>query len=155
MFFGVHKFGNTSSMMVIFLWKCSEFNQDFKIVQKNAKNAFFFWDNCIWVDLNMEKILWLRFQQCLIQLNILVVEGSSETGVFRHLFNHVFRARSSRETSAMRAMVFWKCSNLIYILKLQKKDDKTIFVSETIASELASLDFLYKVDNTCDRHSIS
>ena len=38
---------------------------------------------------------------------------------------------------------------------MQQRISKTIFVSEIIASELASLCSLYKAKNTCDRHSIS
>ena len=42
--------------------------------------------SCQWL-LNRIKVLWLRFQQCLCTFTMLIVEGSSEMGVFRHLSN--------------------------------------------------------------------
>ena len=38
---------------------------------------------------------------------------------------------------------------------MQQQVRKIVFVSEIIASELASLVFLYKEENTCERHSMS
>ena len=38
----------------------------------------------------MLKVLWFRFQKCLGPFNMLLKEGSSEAGLFRHLSNHVF-----------------------------------------------------------------
>ena len=38
---------------------------------------------------------------------------------------------------------------------MQKQIEKIFFVSEILASELASLGSLYKEENPCDRHSIS
>ena len=40
----------------------------------------------------MVKVLSFRFQQCFCVFRMLHVEGSSETGLFRHLFNHVSRS---------------------------------------------------------------
>ena len=49
-FFRVRNFRNTSAMRVIFFWKCSKFNPDFKNAKKNPENLFFyFWDNIIWI----------------------------------------------------------------------------------------------------------
>ena len=39
----------------------------------------------------MVKVLSFRFQQCFAQITMLLVEGSSETELFRLLSNHVFR----------------------------------------------------------------
>ena len=38
------------------------------------------------------KVLSLRFQQCFGWCTMLLVEGSSETGLFKRLFNHIFRS---------------------------------------------------------------
>ena len=40
--------------------------------------------------MNMIKVLWFRFQHCLGTFTMLLVEGSSQTGLFRQLSNHVF-----------------------------------------------------------------
>ena len=46
---GVCNFGNTLALSVIFVWKCSEFNVGFKILEKNFKKTFVFIDKCIWI----------------------------------------------------------------------------------------------------------
>ena len=56
----------------------------------------------------MVKLVSFRFQHCLIPVTMLLVEGSSETALFRHLFNHVFGVRNFRNTSAMTVIFFWK-----------------------------------------------
>ena len=38
----------------------------------------------------MTKVLPFRFQQCLVPLTMLLFEGFSEKGLFRHLSNHDF-----------------------------------------------------------------
>ena len=42
--------------------------------------------------INMVKVLSFKFQQCLGAFTMLLFEGSSETGPFRHWSNHVFRS---------------------------------------------------------------
>ena len=42
--------------------------------------------------IDMVKVVSFRFYRSLVPLTILFVQGSSETGLFRHLFNHVFRS---------------------------------------------------------------
>ena len=37
------------------------------------------------------KVVSFRHQQCLVPFTMLLVEGSSKTVLFRHVFNHVFR----------------------------------------------------------------
>ena len=56
------------------------FRQTFKpeLVSKGARNVV--------------KLLSFIFQQCFRPFNVLLVERSSETGVFRHLSNHVFQS---------------------------------------------------------------
>ena len=39
--------------------------------------------------MNMIKVLWCKFQQCLGTFTMLLVEGMSETGLFRHLSDDV------------------------------------------------------------------
>ena len=41
----------------------------------------------------MTKVLWDIFQQCLGKFTILLVEASSEMGLFRHLSDYVFGVR--------------------------------------------------------------
>ena len=42
--------------------------------------------------INMVKVLSFRFQKCFGLFTMLIVEGFSQTGLFRHLPNHVFRS---------------------------------------------------------------
>ena len=71
--------------------------------------------------MNMVKVLPLRFQECLGPFARLVVEGFSETELFRHLSNYFFRTGSVEKA------------------KIQKK----FFASEIIASEDVAIDSLY------------
>ena len=48
-FFGDGNFENTSAMRVIFFWKCSKFNVDFRNEDRNWEKVFYFWDKCIWI----------------------------------------------------------------------------------------------------------
>ena len=36
-------------MRLIFFWKYSKFNADFKNAEKNWEKMFCFWDKCIWI----------------------------------------------------------------------------------------------------------
>ena len=58
--------------------------------------------------INMIKGLWCRFKQCLGICPILFLEGSSETGLFRHLSDYVFRVRNFKNKKSMRLMIFLK-----------------------------------------------
>ena len=58
----------------------------------------------------MIKVLWCRFQQCLGTFTILLVEASSETGLFRHLSDYVFGVR--------KIFSFWDNCIWIGIVKL-------------------------------------
>ena len=60
--------------------------------------------------MNMIKVLWCRFQQCLGTFTILLVEASSETGLFRHLSDYVFGVR--------KIFSFWDNCIWIGIVKL-------------------------------------
>ena len=84
-----------------------------------------------------------KFQQYLGTSAMMLIEGSSETGLFRHLSNHVFGVRNFENTKSMRVTFLSKCLNLNSISKLLKKIDKKFFVSEIIACELLPLNCLY------------
>ena len=74
---------------------------------------------------------------------MLLVEGSSEAGLFKHFNNDDFRVRIFGITRAVRVIFFSKF--LKFNLDGQneaKKIRKLFFVSEIIASELVSLDCL-------------
>ena len=47
----------------------------------------------------MVKVLLFSFQQCFGPFTMLLVEGSSETELFRHLSNHVFRSQAQKYIS--------------------------------------------------------
>ena len=58
--------------------------------------------------MNMTMVLWCRFQGCLGTFNILFVEASSETGLFRHLSDYDFGVRNFQNAKSMR-VIFFKC----------------------------------------------
>ena len=116
-----------------------KFNLDFKNAAKNWENFFPFSDNSIWIDIikfsvwktgylssaanvvtnstktvhfwsmNIIKVLWCRFQQCLGTFTMFLVEGCSEMGVFRHLSDDVFRVRHFENKKLWGSSFFSKC----------------------------------------------
>ena len=58
-----------------------------------------------------------RFQQCLGTFTILLVEACSETGIFRHLSDYLFRIRSFENTKAVTVIFFSKSSKFNIDLK--------------------------------------
>ena len=62
---------------------------------------------CQW-SRNMIQVMSCRFQQCLGTFTILLVEGTSATGHFRHLSYHVFRVRNLGNTKGIRLIFFSK-----------------------------------------------
>ena len=64
----------------------------------------------------MVKVLPFRFEQYFAPFTMLLVEGSSETGLFRHLF---FGVRKFKNTWAIRVIFFLK------IFKIECKFRKT------------------------------
>ena len=58
----------------------------------------------------MIKVLWCRFEQCLGKFPMLLLEGSSQTGLFRHLYDYVFGVRNFENTKSMRVVFFIKIS---------------------------------------------
>ena len=89
----------------------------------------------------MIKVLSFRLKLSFGPFTILLVEGFSEMGHFRHLANHVLGAHNFGNISAMRVTFFFEnVQNLILIPKLKKKNFlKEFFVSEIIGSELVTL----------------
>ena len=68
-----------------------------------------------------------RFQQCLVPLTMLVVEGSSETWLFRDLFSHVFRVPNFGNTSAMRVIFFFNFLKFNLDFKIAEKNSENVF----------------------------
>ena len=58
--------------------------------------------------MKMIKVVWCIFQQCLRTSAMLLLEGSSEAGLFRHLSNLVFGVRHVRNIKARRVIFFSK-----------------------------------------------
>ena len=68
----------------------------------------------------MVKELALRLNQCFDPFTMLPVDGSSQTGLFRHLFTHVFRDPYFRKYISFEGHIclkifkvwcrFWKCT---------------------------------------------
>ena len=58
--------------------------------------------------MKMIKMVWCIFQQCLRTSAMLLLEGSSEAGLFRHLSNLVFGVRHVRNIKARRVIFFSK-----------------------------------------------
>ena len=58
--------------------------------------------------MNMIKVTWCRFEQCLGRFTMLLVEESYETGLLRHLSNNIFGARNFGNAKPMRVIVFFK-----------------------------------------------
>ena len=93
---------------------------------------------------NMIKVLWCGFQQCLGMFTMLLVEGSSETGLFRYFSNHVFGVHNFGTTKAVRVIYYFKMFKIYAgFQKCSKKIRKKFFVSEIYPSEWVSLNCLY------------
>ena len=59
---------------------------------------------------------------------MLLVEMSSETSLFRHLSNHVFRSPYFRKYISYEGQLFFhNVQNLMYISKTRKKIDEKVF----------------------------
>ena len=89
---------------------------------------------------NMIKLLWCRFQQCLCTFTMLLVTWSSETRLFRRLSDHVFKVRDSRNTKSMRVIFFFsKYLTFIAHFKYGVKNSEKFFFSDIIGFGLVSL----------------
>ena len=75
---------------------------------------------------------------------MVLVERFSETMIFRHLSNHLFRSPQFWKYISYDDHPFFEnVQNLIYISKLQKKIERNFLVSEIIGSELFVSNCLY------------
>ena len=88
----------------------------------------------------MVNVLSCRSQQCFRPFPMLLVEGSSQTRLFRHLPNHVFcSVQFPKYLSYKGNLFFQNVQNLILVPKTQKKIQKRLFVFQIIASEFIAL----------------
>ena len=77
--------------------------------------------------MNMRKVVWCRFQQCLGTFTILFVEASPEKKLFGHLSNHVFRVGNFKNTKAVKVIFFFKCSKVNLDFKIAAKNWQIFF----------------------------
>ena len=61
--------------------------------------------------MNIIKTMWCRFEPRLGTFIMLLVEGFSETGLFRHLPSHVFRVGNFGNTKDLRVIFFFSKSS--------------------------------------------
>ena len=54
--------------------------------------------------MNMMRVLWCRFQQCLGRFTTLLVEQSSQTRLFKHLSSHVFGVHNFGNKKGMKVI---------------------------------------------------
>ena len=103
---------------------------------------------------SINMVLSFRFQQCLGSFTMFLVEGSSETGLFRHLSNHIFRSPSVQKHIIYQGhLLFWKCCKFNQDFHNAIKIGKMYF-SFLFASEHLAINCLYQEDNTCHRQSM-
>ena len=79
------------------------------------------------LSISMINLLWFKFQQCLGQFTMLLSETSSETGVFRHLSNHVFRVYISEIQNLWGSSFFSKCLKFIVDFENAAKNSEKVF----------------------------
>ena len=60
--------------------------------------------------MNMIKVLWRRLKKCFWKFTVFLVEGSSKTGLFRHLSDYVFWVRNFGKTKLWGSSLFLKYS---------------------------------------------
>ena len=74
---------------------------------------------------------------------MLLVGGSSERGLFRHLSKQTFRSPSVQKYISYEGIFFRKCSKLNLNLENGKKIEKKFLVSKIIASENVAINCLF------------
>ena len=76
----------------------------------------------------MTRCCFFSFEQCLCLFTMLLVEGFSQAGLFRHLSNHVFHSPYVQKyISYEDHLFFWKCSKLNLTLENAKKNWENSF----------------------------
>ena len=78
--------------------------------------------------LNMVKVLSFRFEQCLGPYTMLLVEGSSERGLFTHISNIVFRSPLVQKYISYECHFFFEnVQNWIWVSKMRKQNGEKVF----------------------------
>ena len=90
----------------------------------------------------MVRVLSFSFEQYFSPFTKLLVEGSSETRLLRHLSSDVFWSLKFKNTSGRRVIFFKKMFKIEFNLGNAKKKLQIIFVSEIIGSEYVAISFL-------------
>ena len=75
----------------------------------------------------MIKELWWRFQMSLGTFLMLLLKRSSETGLFRHLSNHLFGVRNFRNTNPMKVIFFKRNSKFHVDFKNEVRNSEKVF----------------------------
>ena len=76
----------------------------------------------------MVQVLSPRMQQCLSQFTMLLIEGSFETGLFRHLSNYVFGSLEFRINISYEGHLFFrKCSKFSADFQNEEKNAEKDF----------------------------
>ena len=77
--------------------------------------------------MNMIKVLWRRFQKWLGTFTMLLFEGSSETFLFKNLYEYVFEVRIFENTKSMRVIFFLKYLKFKLDFKKGRKNWQKVF----------------------------
>ena len=77
--------------------------------------------------LNMIKVKLCRFEPCLGTFIMLIVDVSSDMGLFTHLSNYVFRVRVFGNAKAVRVIFFFKMFNIEFRFQKFSKKWRKIF----------------------------
>ena len=102
----------------------------------------------------MVKALSFSFEQCFGPFTMLLVEGSFETRLFRHLSNHVSRSPEVQKYIGYEDHLLFIMFKLNLNLENAKKNYKIFFVSEIFASEKVAINCFCQEENTCSQQSI-
>ena len=78
--------------------------------------------------MNMIKVLRLRFLQCLVTFTMLLVEGYSETILFRDLYDHVIGGCSFENRKSMRVIFFFKIFKIYSSFQKRSKKMRNVFL---------------------------
>ena len=98
-------------------------SQDLEYRKKRLFPTHFTWQ---W-SMNMIMMLWCRFQQWSGTFTMLLFEESSETGLFRHLSDHVFGFRNFGNTKSMRVIFLFKILKIYVWLRKCTKNWEKVF----------------------------
>ena len=69
----------------------------------------------------MVKVVWFRFEKLLVPIAMLLVQGSSEMGFFRHILTTFFESVISDMTQLWGTSFFWKCLKFNLEFKIAKR----------------------------------